>query len=180
MKRFHVHVAVDDLAASIHFYSTVFGQDPSVEKPDYAKWMLEDPRVNFAISKQPHASTGLNHLGLQVDTGEELAGLREQLLAADAGLVSEENSACCYARSDKYWVTDPTGIAWETFHTLGAVPIFKEQAETVATDTCCTPLDPVKAASEGACCTPEMKAAPEPCCIPLSNHAAVAGAMSLA
>jgi catechol 2,3-dioxygenase-like lactoylglutathione lyase family enzyme len=166
MKRFHVHVAVDDLAASVRFYSTVFGQDPTVEKPDYAKWMLEDPHVNFAISQQAHGKIGVNHLGLQVDTGEELDRMRDQLITADAGLVSEENTACCYARSDKHWVTDPTGIAWETFHTLGTVPVFGEHSDDtrVATDACCTPL-PERATAE-VCCTPEMKASAEPCCIP--------------
>ncbi len=173
MKRFHVHVAVDDLAASIRFYSTVFGQDPNVEKSDYAKWMLEDPRVNFAISKQPRGAAGLNHLGLQVDTGEELTALHEQLLAADAGLVSQENTACCYARSDKYWVTDPTGIAWETFHSLGTVPVYGERA-TPTTEACCTPL--VEPAAGEACCTPEMKASAEPCCIPKTDRAATGAA----
>ena len=125
MKRFHVHVSVKDLAASIRFYQTLFGAKPAITKPDYAKWMLEDPRVNFAISthRQP---VGVNHLGLQVDADEELRGMRAQLEAADARMVEESEQPCCYAKSDKYWVTDPTGIAWETFHTLGGIPLYGE------------------------------------------------------
>jgi catechol 2,3-dioxygenase-like lactoylglutathione lyase family enzyme len=125
MKRFHIHVSVDDLARNIRFYSTLFGSQPSRVEPDYAKWMLDDPRVNFAIStrRQP---VGVNHIGIQVDSADELLGMRAQLSAADGGLIQEENQACCYARSDKYWVTDPTGIAWETFHTLGSIPVYGE------------------------------------------------------
>ena len=125
MKRFHVHVSVSDLAASIRFYRALFNAEPAVTKPDYAKWMLEDPRVNFAISthRQP---VGVNHLGFQVDADAELRGMRAQLEAADARMVEESEQPCCYAKSDKYWVTDPTGIAWETFHTLGGIPVYGE------------------------------------------------------
>lgn len=143
MKRFHVHVAVPDLEKSIRFYSTVFGSEPSVVKPDYAKWMLEDPRVNFAISQRGE-SAGVNHLGLQVESDAELQDLHSRLAAADAGVVAEKNVSCCYARSDKYWVTDPSGVAWESFHSLGTVPLYHgEEAEPNAcgTDTtqCCAP-----------------------------------------
>jgi catechol 2,3-dioxygenase-like lactoylglutathione lyase family enzyme len=117
MKRFHVHVAVDDLNANIRFYSAVFGAEPSVRKPDYAKWMMEDPRINFAIS-QRGAKAGLDHLGLQVDTDEELSALRSQVAAAEISRHEQPDATCCYARSDKYWITDPQGIAWETYHTL--------------------------------------------------------------
>lgn len=123
MRRFHVHVAVQDLAASIRFYSSVFGAEPSVIKTDYAKWMLEDPRINFAIS-QRGAAAGVNHLGIQVDSAEELAALREQVAKANIAARDEVGANCCYARSDKYWVQDPQGIAWETFHTLGSIPLF--------------------------------------------------------
>jgi catechol 2,3-dioxygenase-like lactoylglutathione lyase family enzyme len=125
MKRLHVHVSVKDLPASIRFYRTLFGAAPVVTQPDYAKWMLEDPRVNFAIStgRQP---VGVNHLGFQVETDEELRHMRAQLKAADARMVEESEQPCCYAKSDKYWVTDPTGIAWETFHTLGSIPVYGE------------------------------------------------------
>ena len=125
MKRFHVHVAVNNLEEGIAFYSRAFGSQPTVQKPGYAKWMLEDPRVNFAISthRQP---VGVNHLGFQVDSDEELRGMHEQLQAADSKLIQEKDQPCCYAKSDKYWVTDPTGIAWETFHTLGGIPVYGE------------------------------------------------------
>ena len=152
MKRLHIHVSVKDLPASIRFYRTLFGAEPSVTEADYAKWMLEDPRVNFAISidRQP---VGINHLGFQVDTDEELRGMRAQLQAADARMIGENEQPCCYARSDKYWVTDPTGIAWETFHTLGSIPVygkdtavFDHGASIVAVETsgsqCCVPAQP--------------------------------------
>jgi catechol 2,3-dioxygenase-like lactoylglutathione lyase family enzyme len=125
MKRFHIHVSVGDLAASVRFYSTLFGVQPARLEVDYAKWMLDDPRINFAISthRQP---VGVNHLGFQVDNDEELRAMHAQLTAADSYLVEESEQACCYARSDKYWVTDPAGIAWETFHTLGSIPVYGE------------------------------------------------------
>lgn len=162
MKRFHVHVSVPDLDASIRFYSTLFGTEPAVVKGDYAKWMLEDPRVNFAIS-QRGGKPGLNHLGLQTDSDEELEVLNGQLQQADLSTLAEKETACCYARSNKYWVTDPTGIAWETFHTLGEVPTFNgdnEAAPAGAAAACCTPEAstariaskiPVKAAA--GCCS---------------------------
>jgi catechol 2,3-dioxygenase-like lactoylglutathione lyase family enzyme len=161
MKRFHVHVSVPDLASSIRFYSTLFGTEPAVVKGDYAKWMLEDPRVNFAIS-QRGGKVGINHLGLQTDSDDELETLNGQLQQADLATHAEKDIACCYARSNKYWVTDPTGIAWETFHTLGSVPTFDEVAATGAmAEACCTPASgpsstvgvkiPVKSAT--ACCS---------------------------
>jgi lactoylglutathione lyase len=116
---------VADLDKSIRFYSTMFGAEPTRVEVDYAKWMLEDPRINFAISTR-HQPLGVNHLGFQVDSADELGDMQTQLLAADARMVGENDQACCYSRSDKYWVTDPTGIAWETFHTLGSVPVYGE------------------------------------------------------
>jgi lactoylglutathione lyase len=146
MKRFHVHVSVPDLDASIRFYSTLFGTEPAVVKGDYAKWMLEDPRVNFAIS-QRGGKAGLNHLGLQTDSDEELELLNGQLQQAELATHVEKETACCYARSNKYWVTDPTGIAWETFHTLGEVPTFNGEEEAAP------------AGAAAACCAPEAPAA---------------------
>src|SRR5262249_44969327 len=108
MKRFHVHVAVDDIDANVRFYSMVFGASPAVLKPDYAKWMLDDPRINFAISKRG-AKTGVDHLGIQVESEEELTELRQQVAAAEIGVLDQPNADCCYARSEKYWVTDPQG-----------------------------------------------------------------------
>jgi len=155
MKRFHVHVAVPDLAASIRFYSTLFGAEPAVLKDDYAKWMLDDPRVNFAISSRGGRG-GLNHLGLQVDSSAELDAMETQLLAADQGVVAERNADCCYARSDKYWVTDPAGIAWETFHTLSSVPLVGDAAakpaDAARTGCGCSPRAGAGAKSK-ACCS---------------------------
>ena len=140
MKRFHVHVAVDDLAANIRFYSTVFGAQPTVVKDDYAKWMLDDPRVNFAISSRG-AKPGLDHLGLQVDSDEELAALRAQVGKAEIAAFDQSQAACCYAKSDKYWINDPQGIAWETFHTLDQIPVFGADTKTAekADSACCAP-----------------------------------------
>ena len=141
MKRFHVHVAVDNLQDNIRFYSSIFGAAPSVVKDDYAKWMLDDPRVNFAISSRG-ARAGLDHLGLQVESDAELKGMRQNLIAAQAPVLEENEKACCYAKSDKYWVTDPQGIAWETFHTLSDVPLYGESRPTSKRDAaaaCCGP-----------------------------------------
>ena len=141
MKRFHVHVAVPDLARGISFYSTMFSAAPAVVKDDYAKWMLDDPRVNFAISTRGYA-TGVNHLGFQVDSDAELVAMHDQLRAADKELVTQTGTACCYAKADKYWVTDPAGIAWETFHTLGDVPVFGADTQpqaAVGNTACCNP-----------------------------------------
>ncbi len=157
MKRFHVHVSVEDLAQSIRFYSTLFGTEPAVSKGDYAKWMLEDPRINFAIS-QRGGKAGINHLGLQTDSDAELEALQGQLQQADVAAQAEKNASCCYALSNKYWVTDPTGIAWETFHTLGSVPTFNGEAAAPET-ACCAPAEPAKVAaripvrSASACCS---------------------------
>lgn len=159
MKRFHVHVSVPDLDQSIRFYSTVFGCGPAVTKPDYAKWMLEDPRLNFAISTRSK-SAGIDHIGLQVDTAGELAAMRGQLEQADASLVEQAGTACCYARSDKYWVKDPSSIAWETFHSYGTVATFGDAPSVAAKDeACCVPLARVDAPQASACCTPAQKAA---------------------
>ena len=143
MKRFHVHVTVDDIDASIGFYSKVFGTAPIVLKPDYAKWMVDDPRINFAISAcGAGRRAGVNHLGLQVDSDDELKSMRNQLAAADAALAEEKGVSCCYAKSDKYWITDPQGIAWETWHNLGSVPVYggddkAEGSTDTSTDRCC-------------------------------------------
>lgn len=126
MKRFHVHVAVPDLQDAIRFYSAMFAAEPTVVKHDYAKWMLDDPRVNFAISHRGGA-TGINHLGFQAEDGVELEAIRANLGRAAAGVTAEKDVSCCYARSDKYWVTDPAGVPWESFHSLGTVPFFGEK-----------------------------------------------------
>jgi catechol 2,3-dioxygenase-like lactoylglutathione lyase family enzyme len=149
MKRFHVHVAVPDLQLGIRFYSTMFGSQPSVVKPDYAKWMLEDPRVNFAISQRGGAA-GVNHLGFQVDSDAELGEIHARLQAADSGVLEERGVACCYAKSDKYWVTDPAGVAWESFRSLGTVPLYAGAEAKEGAGACCTPA--AGAQTKSACC----------------------------
>jgi len=137
MKRFHVHLSVPDLASSIRFYSGMFGMPPTVEKPDYAKWMLDEPRVNFAISHRG-AKTGLNHLGLQADSAGELAEIRAGFDAAEHGAVVDEPGAhCCYAVSDKHWVRDPQGIAWEAFHSQGTIELYDGGACGTGDSACC-------------------------------------------
>ena len=160
MNRFHVHLNVADLPASLRFYTQLFGADPTVLKPDYAKWMLEDPRVNFAISDTGRAP-GVDHLGIQAETGEALAALGTRLEAAGNALVPEEATVCCYARSDKLWTEDPQGTRWETFHTLGEATTYDGADAACATD--------------GAACTPDPRAMKPkvdtgaPCCAPASG-----------
>jgi catechol 2,3-dioxygenase-like lactoylglutathione lyase family enzyme len=152
MKRLHVHVSVNDIEESVRFYRTLFATEPAVLKDDYAKWMLDDPRVNFAISthRQP---AGLNHLGFQVETDEELRGMQAQLKAADARMIQEDEQPCCYARSDMYWVTDPTGIAWETFHTLDSIPVYGEETAVFNHGTSAVPVSKEEAKpAASACC----------------------------
>jgi catechol 2,3-dioxygenase-like lactoylglutathione lyase family enzyme len=160
VKRFHVHVAVNDLEKSIRFYSAMFGSEPTVLKPDYAKWMLDDPRVNFAISQRTRAS-GINHLGMQAETDTELEDIHARLRQADGTIVAEKGVACCYARSDKYWITDPEGIAWESFRSLGSVPIYGEDHDAApaacgsAEETACraSTSPAVPAAKTAGCCS---------------------------
>jgi catechol 2,3-dioxygenase-like lactoylglutathione lyase family enzyme len=151
MKRFHIHVSVNDLSKSIRFYSILFGVEPSRVEADYAKWMVDDPPMNFAISthRQP---VGVNHLGFQVESADELRAMRAQLIAADSQLIREDDQACCYARSDKYWVSDPTGIAWETFHTLGAIAAYGE--DTPVFDHGNSKVPTQSTAAKSACCAP--------------------------
>lgn len=149
MKRFHVHAQVLDLQASIDFYSRLFGRPPTRAEADYAKWMLEDPRINFAISSRG-GKPGVDHLGFQTDSDEELAELRQRAAAADLSLRDEGEAACCYARSDKYWITDPQGIAWEQFHTLSNIPTFgAAPAPASSGTTCCGPGARIDAAPTG-------------------------------
>jgi catechol 2,3-dioxygenase-like lactoylglutathione lyase family enzyme len=144
MNRFHVHVAVDDLEANIRFYSAVFGTEPSVRKEDYAKWMLEDPRINFAISKRGEP-LGVNHLGIQVENASDLGEIESRLKEAKLPALAQAGAACCYAKSDKYWTVDPQGVAWESFHTLEQIPVFGGDTSVVAskaeatTASCCAP-----------------------------------------
>jgi catechol 2,3-dioxygenase-like lactoylglutathione lyase family enzyme len=162
VKRFHVRVSIDDLDANIRFYSTIFGTPPTVREDGYAKWMIGEPRVDFAISRRG-AAPGVDHLGLQVDSDADLKQLRTQAERAQICALDQTPAQCCYARSDEYWITDPQGIAWETFDTLDAIPGWgddtqKEPAAAETASTCCTPrsaqvavLIPVKATG-GSCC----------------------------
>ena len=140
MNRLHLHISVNDLTDSIIFYSTIFGAEPTVRKDDYAKWRLADPAINFAISNRSDAS-GLDHLGIQVDSTEELEKIAERLKKAEITASAQNNSSCCYARSDKYWTTDPQGIAWESFYTLEDIPMYsgsgKDQPEE-SSHACCS------------------------------------------
>jgi catechol 2,3-dioxygenase-like lactoylglutathione lyase family enzyme len=158
MKRFHVHVGVADLDAGIRFYSALFGAEPTVRKPDYAKWMVEDPRLNFAISQRGSGRrVGVNHLGLQVDSGEELEVLRMQAQRADLAAAAEKGVNCCYAKSDKYWYTDPAGVAWETYHSLGQVEFFgDEHVAGQGSEACCTTAAParkIERSGSAPCCS---------------------------
>lgn len=159
MKRFHVHVHVDDLDKNIAFYSKLFDAAPARVEVDYAKWMLDDPRINFAISTRG-GKPGVDHLGFQTDDAEELAGLKARAQAADMALMDQGETSCCYAQSEKHWLTDPQGIAWEHFHTLADIPVFGEggaQAVQPQASACCAPTPrgqpvgiPVKPSS--SCC----------------------------
>lgn len=157
MKRFHVHVAVNDLGPSIGFYSNLFGVEPSVIKDDYAKWMLDDPKVNFAISTRSGVP-GVDHMGIQVESSEELGDLAGRLKSAGEVTRDQVATTCCYARSDKAWVNDPSGLRWETFHTFGEATHYGEdepsaQAAARPQTACCTPATATKAsASTTSCC----------------------------
>lgn len=157
MNRFHVHLNVADLASSIRFYTALFGAEPTVRKDDYAKWMVEDPRVNFAISTTGCAP-GIDHLGIQAESGEALAVLGQRLDAAGGSIVPEEATVCCYARSDKLWTEDPQGTRWETFHTLGEATTYYAGEAPCATDgaSCSPDLRNVKPKVDkgAACCGP--------------------------
>lgn len=145
MKRFHIHVGVKDLEKSVQFYSTLFGVKPAKQKEDYAKWMLEDPRINFAISTLTKGS-GVDHLGIQVDEPKELEELTERLKKADLGVYDEGETTCCYAKSDKAWVEDPSGVAWETYRTMADAEVYKDKSASES--DCC----PAGEESEASCC----------------------------
>jgi lactoylglutathione lyase len=159
VKRFHVHVHVEDLDQSIGFYSKLFGAEPTRAESDYAKWMLDDPRINFAISTRGR-KPGIDHLGLQTDDPAELTAMKARAEAAGMAVLDEGQTSCCYARSEKHWVTDPQGVAWEHFHTLGNIPVFGEVPQVDAVDSasaCCAPTTrgkPVGIAvkSQSSCC----------------------------
>jgi len=157
MKRFHIHIGVDKLEESIRFYSVLFGAEPVKRKPDYAKWLLDDPRVNFAISTRVKKA-GMDHLGIQVEENQELAELRERAKAADLAIIDEGETVCCYARSEKSWIQDPTGIPWEAYRTMEDAQVFSARASQ----------------AENSCCTPETMGKPD-CCVPSEKTAGCCG-----
>ncbi len=168
MKRLHVHVSVDDLAASSRFYSTLFAAEPTVTKPDYVKWMLDDPRINFAISTRSGKS-GLDHLGIQVETQAELHEVYGRLQQADRPVLDEGPTTCCYARSEKSWITDPQGLSWETFLTSGESTVYGDNVD----------LGPIRTAVAASSCTPARSS--DTCGAPkaaLAQAAACCGAAS--
>jgi len=161
MKRLHVHVHVDDLGQSIRFYSTLFAAEPSVVKDDYAKWMLDDPRVNFAISKRAGSSAGISHLGIQTEDETELAEVYDRLARAERPTVEEKGATCCYANSDKQWIADPQGVPWETFFSYGEATIYGKGSlsklrgateRACCEPTCCEPAEMAQPAAATACC----------------------------
>lgn len=147
MKRLHIHLSVFNLADSIQFYTTLFATEPTVVKSDYAKWMLDNPRLNFAISERGQ-QTGLNHLGFQVESNAELEEINQRLEQAALPVKAQLDATCCYAKSDKYWTIDPQGIPWEAFHTLNSIPTFSEPTTqgNASSSTCCAP-------SSTGCCS---------------------------
>lgn len=138
MKRFHIHIGVEDLAKSVQFYSTLFGHAPVKLKEDYAKWLLDDPKLNFAISTRS-SEKGLNHLGIQVDDNLELTQITERLKKADLGVFDEGEVTCCYAKSNKAWVTDPAGIPWEAYQNMADAQVFSEEPKTEEAPACSMP-----------------------------------------
>jgi catechol 2,3-dioxygenase-like lactoylglutathione lyase family enzyme len=148
MKRLHVHVSVDDLPAAINFYSALFGAAPVIEKLDYAKWLVDDPRVNFAISRKADNATGLNHLGVQVETEEELDEVYDRLGRANIASQAETCARCCYAESDKHWAVDPSGVVWEAYRTMGTIAVYGDDRGLNVAGVLADPAPPTPA----GCC----------------------------
>jgi catechol 2,3-dioxygenase-like lactoylglutathione lyase family enzyme len=167
MKRMHLHVGVENLDDSVAFYSTLFAAEPTVLKHDYAKWMLEDPRVNFAISSTAHTKVGIEHIGVQVETSEELAEVYGRLKAAGRPVLEEGAANCCYAKSEKNWITDPDGVIWETFLTTGETTAYGDKPVEELAITKLSGMTSAKAstAADGQCCVPTIAvAAKNTCC----------------
>ena len=147
MSKMHIHISVENLEESIKFYSSLFGSQPTKLKNDYAKWMLDDPSVNFAISARG-AAVGIDHIGIQAENEDEMQVLRDRINAADIDTFDDGPAVCCYSKSDKSWIQDPSGIAWETYHTMDEANFFNEESQE---------------SSESACCVPEMKPKQDSC-----------------
>lgn len=156
MKRFHVHVGVADLDASIAFYSGLFGTAPAVSKADYAKWMLDDPCINFAISQKAGAAKGIEHLGVQVEDEAELADIYGRLKEAGGPVLEEGATTCCYAKSEKSWIADPDGVVWEAFLTNGDSAVYGDSPDFAALAS--------SNAAPAACCAPSVAAPTKPSC----------------
>ena len=154
MKRLHVHVSVEDISHSIGFYSSLFAAQPTVVKSDYAKWMLEDPRVNFAISTRGR-EPGLDHLGIQVENTDELHEVYARLREAGGNIIEQGETTCCYAKSEKSWIDDPAGIAWETFHSTGESTVYGDGSENQAR---------IAHEKQSACCAPQISTKPATAC----------------
>ncbi len=145
MKRIHIHISAADLAATKQFYSALFGQAPTVDEPDYMKWMLDDPRINLAVSQRDGATRGVDHVGIQVDNDDELEAVNASLLAAEQSTLAEPGAHCCYAESNKHWARDPQGVVWEMFHTMDAAPTYGQDLQEEIPHT-------PKAEPNGGCC----------------------------
>ncbi len=189
MKRFHVHVSVRDIDESVRFYSSLFAATPSVHELDYAKWMLDDPRLNFAISTRS-GTPGVDHLGIQAENADELAELGARLDTAGQAVVPEAGAECCHARSDKFWTEDPQGTRWETFHTVGRIASYHGAKDScqissaravdlqafsgvtqTSNDACCDDTTP-----QGLCCAPKPdRPAEASCCGPVKQAVKNAG-----
>jgi len=166
MKPMHLHVGVADLDASVRFYSALFAAEPTVLKSDYAKWMLEDPRINFAISNTDHTAKGIEHIGIQAETADELAEVYDRLRGAGRPVLEEGATTCCYAQSEKNWITDPDGVIWEAFLTNGEAMVYGDKIDLASANAaeghCCSPVT-----AQGECCPPKPELAAEaPCCGP--------------
>lgn len=145
MKRIHIHISAEDLAATKRFYSALFGQAPTVDKPDYMKWMLDDPRINLAVSQRDGATRGVDHVGIQVESDEELETVNAALLEAEQSTLAEPDAQCCYANSNKHWSRDPQGVIWEMFHTMESAPTYGHDLRDEI------PYTP-KPKAQGGCC----------------------------
>jgi catechol 2,3-dioxygenase-like lactoylglutathione lyase family enzyme len=155
MKRMHLHVGVSDLDASIHFYAGLFGADPTVTKPDYAKWMLDDPRINFAISSSEHTAKGIEHIGIQAETLDELGEIYGRLKAAGRPVLEEGQTTCCYAQSVKNWITDPDGVVWVAFLTNGEATAYGDKLQVAQAHASLNALESANA-SAASCCVPKL------------------------
>jgi catechol 2,3-dioxygenase-like lactoylglutathione lyase family enzyme len=152
MKRMHVHVGVKNIDEAVTFYSALFGAEPNKKMPDYAKWMLDDPKLNFAVSTRS-GKEGVDHLGIQVENEAELSEMRKRISQAEIDVIDEGETVCCYAESDKSWVQDPAGIAWEAYQTMGDAQLFSAKDDNTQS-ACCTPVSIPVVAASSSCCEP--------------------------